>query len=280
MDNTSHAAASHDHSQHLNPYLIGGTAAASGVMLAPYVLPFFNIGNFHLTGAWAHILEGSSYFAEAGSAYYGTGVAGALMEGLAAVPLLGQALTSSAIITLPGIGVGVAAGVLASVTAVAGLAIGGTLLANWMEKREDDTDKIKWSKVVRYGALASSALIAMPHILGALSLGITAIAFAMGGNAVLGGTISFLQGTLGAPVMEHGAATGLAAMLVPHLATCGSIVASFLGGLFWEETLKRPKESGQAVDMESAPPKGEVSACHAQHHGRAVTSHSQAMACV
>ncbi len=139
----------------------------------------------------------------------GFGLAGLVSRGLGAIP---------------GVGGTLAAGGWGAIAATSLIGIGGVLLANWMEKHEDPT-KFHWSKVIRYGSLATSMLISLPAILTGVSIGITFlsslfISQASTFNALTAG----LNSTIGSANMAIGASSGgsVLATLLPHLLSCGA----------------------------------------------------------
>lgn len=243
MEHEAHQSVDHkEHGAHLNPWLLGGVAAVSAVTLAPYALPLIGIGDPGAVEGWMHYIGGHAAVGQ-----YGSGLAGAMQGFMAGIPGIGGALTATEMVAIPGLGISLASGALLTLGLTAAIGIGGMLLANWMEKREDPNAKIKWSKLVRVASLATSALIALPSMLGAISVG---IAFLAGLARPLWGwhAASGLSQTLGAPSMAMGgAATGLAALL-PHFLTCGLpflpvATAMFLGG-------KKPIQSTQQAQAE------------------------------
>ena len=220
-----------DHTGHL--LMLGGAGAVGGVIAAPYILPFLRIGDASMVGDIMHFIGGHT---EAG--FFGNGLAGALQGGIAGIPLVGEALTSAAPVVIPGIGVTIAAGALATIAASAVIGIGGMMLANWMEKHEKNDGKIHWSKIIRWGSLATSMLISLPSLITGISMGVTFLAAvlnplwgsytALGMKESLGATSMMMDGAAGA-----GALGGFAAML-PHLFTCGPaflpVVLAMFGG--------------------------------------------------
>ncbi|MFN7451311.1 MAG: hypothetical protein ACK5R5_00205 [Alphaproteobacteria bacterium] len=209
-----------DHSKHL--LLLGAAGVAGAVILAPYALPFLGIGDADTAHRIMSFIGGQP---EPG--FYGSGIAGTLQKGIASLPWVGNALTSTASVTVPGIGLTLAAGALTTILASTVIGIGGMMLANRMEKREKASDKIHWSKIIRTVSLATSILISLPSILTGISIGITfladlintqwgnQVAYAMGSNYGLGATSMATESAAGA-----GAVSGLMAVL-PHLFTCG-----------------------------------------------------------
>jgi hypothetical protein len=215
----------HEHHKGFSPLnwkLIGGLGALT---LAPYVLPIFGLGSPQDAGNMMGFISTS-----ATQNPYGSGIAGFLQEGLSHLPLIGSTLTSAAPVTIPGLGITMATGAIASLAATTVIGIGGIMLANWMEKRENPNARgIHWSKVIRVAALTTSALIALPGMLTAISVGITFIGSLLGaGN----GAAMAMQSSIGATSLHaSGAVSGLTAML-PHLFTCGLSAMPILGALF------------------------------------------------
>ena len=240
MDGEHHPRADAKHAEHRNPYLLTAVGAASATTLAPYVLPLLGIGDSESAQDIMHAIGGHTVVEAAGvPSSYGTGLAGTLASGMAQIPFIGGALTSAAPVTIPLLGWTVASGTLATLAATAGIGIGGVVLANWLEKRETPNAKIHWSKVIRYAALSTSALIALPSILSGISMGIAFLALAIGGYSAANHAILGLQSTLGATSMTGEAASGMLGMILPHLLTCGTAMLPVLGGFF----LGHPQEA-------------------------------------
>lgn len=180
---------------------IGGMAVGAAVILAPHILPAIGIGSVDMAEESMFILHTS---AEAG----GTGVAGALNRSLAAVPLIGEKL---------------AAGGLFNAAATATVGIGGVLLGNFIAKREDGSKRIKWGNVIKYAALATSAMIALPTVLTALSTGLIFLS-TLGSNIDFAlSVISTVDKTLGTAGVLDNALMGFSgvAAVIPHFLTCG-----------------------------------------------------------
>ncbi len=220
-----------NHTGHL--LMLGGAGAVGGLIAAPYVLPFFHIGEAGMVGDIMHFIGG-----HASAGMFGHGLAGAVQGGIASVPLVGGALTSTAPVAIPGLGVSIAAGALTTIAASAFIGIGGMMLANWMEKHEKDDGKIHWSKIIRWTSLATSILVSLPSILTGISIGVTFLAAVL---SPLWGSYAAtaMQSTLGATSMTMGAAEGAGALsgfaaMLPHLFTCGPallpVVLAMFGG--------------------------------------------------
>lgn len=203
-------------------------AGVGALTVAPYFLPAsVDPGDImHFIGA------------PASDGALGSGLAGALQKGLSHLPLLGSALTSTAPVGLPLIGT-IASGALVSLAATAAIGIGGILLANWMHARETP-EQFPWSKVVRYTALATSTLIALPSILGAISVGITFFASYFG-PAAGSNTAWAMKDSLGATNLHAtGAAGGLAALL-PHFVACGAAAVPLVGAMVMGSPRNKPE---------------------------------------
>ena len=245
-DAAKHGHSVAEHRFHLG--LLGGTAVAGSVIAAPYVLPAVGIGqSLAVPASTSHFLMGRLGAPAAEGALgssFGSGIAGTLQGWISSIPGIGGMLTSESLVTIPGLGVQVASGALATVAIAGGLAIGGMLLANHMEKSEDPNAKgIQWSKVIRYGSLATSMLISLPSLLTGISIGIAFIATQFAPEIGLQAT-EFLRNSLGATTLASNTGAGVSglATMVPHLFTCGvaslPVVGSFfLGNKHKDETL-------------------------------------------
>ncbi len=227
-----------EHSQHVEDHtghflLLGAAGAAGALILAPYVLPILGIGTAHTAHMMMSFIGG-----ETAPGFYGSGIAGALQKGIASIPGVGSALTSTAEVVIPGIGLTLTAGALTTILASAAIGIGGMLLANWVEKHEQASDKIHWSKIIRAVSLATSILISLPSILTGISVGITFLADLL--NTQWGNQAAYMlssEHSLGALSMAGhssagtGALSGLMAVL-PHLITCGGAVLPVMLAMF------------------------------------------------
>ena len=220
------------HAGHFNPWLLGAIGTVGAISLAAYALPLMGLGRADDANNIMHFLGGDAAIPN----NFGSAIAGGFQGILSHVPVLGNALTSTTMITIPGLGIGIGSGALFALGLTATIGIGGMLLANWMEKNEDPNAKIHWSKIVRTVALATSMLIALPSIIGGLAVGITFLAGLFSVPAY-NATIEAMKLTLGAPSMAMGSMAGPATSLtaiLPHLLTCGlpfiPLAAAFLMG--------------------------------------------------
>ena len=212
-----------NHSKHL--LLLGAAGLAGALIFAPYALPFLGKGNPDSAHMMMSFIGG-----EAAPGFYGSGIAGALQQGIASLPWVGGALTSTAPITIPVIGLTLAAGALTTILASATIGIGGMMLANWMQKREKPSDKIHWSKIIRTVSLTTSILISLPSILTGISIGITFLADLI--NSQWGNQAAYAMSSdygLGAISMAAGGQTGAGALsglsaALPHLISCGAAI--------------------------------------------------------
>ena len=134
MNDTAHTS-HHAHDSHpagtdwLKVAGIGVALITGAVILAPYVLPLVGIGDATLGQTALNAMHGTGL---------GGGLAGKVNGLLNAVPFVGEALTK---------------GGLASAIATGVTGIGGVLLGNFIEQRDDGNGSIRWGKVIRYGAL-------------------------------------------------------------------------------------------------------------------------------
>lgn len=232
-----------DHSKHKDhgaSWVLGGLGVITALSLAPFILPMIGIGNTVKAGDIMHRMgEGG-----------GTGIAGGLQDFIGGFPG-GDLLTSTA----PALDIGgftIAAGTIATLGATLVIGIGGVMLANWMEKNEKQGD-FPWSKVVRFAAIGTSALIALPGILGAISIGISFIGSLFGSTVIENGTFSAMYQSLGATSMHTGAggaANSVAASLV-HLLDCGVAALPLVGTYFANKAhgQEKPQNRLEQVDF-------------------------------
>lgn len=125
--------------------------------------------------------------------------------------------------SVPGIGSALTAGGWVSILAPGVIGIGGAWLGNYVHTHYDRHGHIPWGNVIRYASLATSFLIALPSLLSGVSVGLTFLAFALGGVPAAYGMVNALYNTVGfmgktSVVAAGGGLSGLAA----HLLTCGT----------------------------------------------------------
>lgn len=166
---------------------------------------------------------------------------------------------------LPLIGATLAAGGLGAVGIAAIVGIGGTLLGRYLENKDVRFHGVNVGKVVRWAALGTSMLCAMPAILSGISMGLHFLSaylpaqfgeiFASGTgttNSVLSGwansigsvgTVGAISNTSGAlgVAFTHGVVCGLPALMTGKLSHSGIPAAridaqsALSGGKIWEQ---------------------------------------------
>lgn len=190
---------------------IGAAVATAGVVLAPHILPALGITDPVLTAdaMWAsHGHEASEIFSITQA---GSGVAGMLNRAMASyLPIVGETLASNNLIN----------GVV-----TASIGVGGMVLGNFIAKNEDGSKSIKWGNVIKYGAMATSALIALPMLLSGITMGATFLAMLSESQPFVEGVANFMQSTAGvsgAPMATSFFGLSGIASVVPHLFTCAA----------------------------------------------------------
>ena len=203
----------------LTALAIGTVAVGAAIVLAPHILPSLGVGGADLAEEAGLILHHDP-----------TGVAGTINGVLGTVPLIGTELAKGGLFT-------------AFTSASVGL--GGIWLSRFMEKKEDGSKRIKWSKIIRYGALATSARVALPTVLTALGTGIIYLSMlldsatpALAPTAVVG-TVGSTIGSIGG---EHQTAllgaSGIVAALPHLLLCCTSLLPAALSFKLWKDDKK------------------------------------------
>ncbi len=195
----SHAAHHTGKPEHpLRDIAIGAAIAGAGIILAPHILPAIGIGSTEAAADSMWMLHAEN----------GSGLAGTINGLLKGIPLVGTKL---------------AEGGLFNSAATALVGVGGVMLGKFIERKQDGHAKIKWGKMIKYAALATSALIALPTVLTALGSGLIFIASmacdAAYTSSVIGAVDSTL-GSIGASAMQFTGLSGVAAT-IPHFLTCG-----------------------------------------------------------
>lgn len=213
----NHNTPHHEHS--VSHYLaLGGALVTGSIILAPYVLPMVGVGSVEDTQ--------TAFNDVCGASKTGSGFAGSLNESFKHIPVIGENLASGGFFT----------------TAItAGIGIGGYALGKKIEETHDG-ESINWGKIIRYGALVTSALIALPALLTGVNMGLTYIALAASGAAlasVAAETLNDSIGTIGQTAAHSSGLSGGMA-LIPHLLTCGASFFPAIGSFFINE--KRDEE--------------------------------------
>ena len=195
MDSAEHAK----HLRQRRAMLITGLIVA-GIVLAPHILPAMGIGELAVDTA----LNSCT-----GLSATGTGIAGFASNALSHVPLIGAQLMTG----------GWANSVVSGVVGV-----GGTLLGNYLEKKEDGKTGIKWGSVIRTLAITTSIFVALPALFPAISMGVTYLAAMILPNAVpIGNFLASTLGSLGAAAPTE-TALGAGSLMLPHLLSCGTML--------------------------------------------------------
>lgn len=205
-------------------------------MLAPHILPALGASSPDLAEEAALMIHNEP-----------TGMAGAI---------------NSTMALIPGIGSRLAAGGLFTAAASALTGIGGVLLGNFIASREDGSKGIKWGTVIKYGALITSALIAMPAILTAFGTGIIYCGMALSeagilttaaSNSLIANVASTIGSVGGTYAHNLFGLQGISAVL-PHLVCCGAPLAPSILPLFsWLFTGKKTSRKEVEAAKECRP---------------------------
>ena len=188
-------------SRYLKMLGLGTALTAGALILSPYLLPALGVGTAEMASDSLLALHGKEL---------GNGLARFISKGLDAVPFIGETL---------------AKGGYASALTAAGVGLGGMILGQFLQRKKDGSEGVNWGKVITYGALATSALIALPSVLTSIGVGVTFLSAAFGSAELAGTAAQFMANTLGtmAPIepITGGIASSLA-VTVPHLISCGT----------------------------------------------------------
>ncbi len=185
-----------------NAFALGAAALAGGIIAAPYALPAIGVGD----AMWAE--KAISAVCGSGAS---TGLAGGLNELLAQTPVIGESLAQNG---------------WANVGVIATVGIGGSTIASRLEKSPPEQSGFPWGKLVRYTALATSMLVALPSILTGISAGLVYLAAEAGGAEIASQVLTHLSGTLGTVGSASTiASAGLGIAASSHLLTCGLALA-------------------------------------------------------
>lgn len=207
-----------------NGLLIAGGLATSALIVAPYIGDALGIssatvpeimGNLHQHGL-------------------GSGLAGAANSLLNMIPLVGETLSAGGMVT----------------TATSGIfGIGGILLGNYFGKKHHKPSDLKWEKAIKYAALTTSILIALPSILTGISVGLSYLA-AFAGAGVASSALTSMAtaiGSIGGTGMAT-AGAGIGSALT-HLITCGGAALSVAGSIYLDKSTEAIEENKMNVEI-------------------------------
>ena len=221
---------------------IGGAVITAGIILAPHLLPALGIGGEEMleNTMWpvhGNIASNTLPIGEAGS-----GLAGVINRAMANY--------------IPGIGEKLAQGGLFNAGVSMAVGLGGGFLGRFIENREDGCH-LKWGTIIKYGALITSALIALPTILTGLSMGIMFLSRFSADNEVIDKTVRVIDGALGVSGGRmHNAFLGLGgpAAALPHFITCGaSLLPVAVTAKYWRGDHENPSPDYTALDTKGNP---------------------------
>jgi hypothetical protein len=215
----------HDHTQQdesrasnvstaLSVLAVGGILAAGTVMIAPHILPALGAGSEEMAARSMWMLHESS------------GLAGTLNEGLAAVPFIGSKLAEGGFFN-------------AIVTGIVG--VGGVMLGDSIGQKENGETAVRWGKFIRYGALVTSALVALPTVLTALGSGIIFLSTLAEDSVLSSNIVSLINSSIGTMAGVDHPMTGLSGITaaLPHFITCGaSLLPAALSFKLWRDDKK------------------------------------------
>ena len=236
MNPADHAAMGHQGLSLTTGLALGGAAIIAGIVLAPYIAPAVGLGSVNTAlGVFADMHNPAIY----------DGLAVHLNNALAAVPMIGSKL---------------AEGGLFNSAATALVGVGGVLTGNWISKRHNGKPGLDWGKVIKWGALATSALIALPSILTGLSNGLQYVLEEMVNHKMLSvefssAMVDMISSTVGVVPYKEAVTTGLtgAAATLPHFLTCGFSMLPFAASIGTNSYLSTQDDHYVALDTKGKP---------------------------
>lgn len=257
----------HDASQEPKPWYavsnlltaaaIGGVVTVGAITAAPHVLPLIGVGT-------VSTVEDTLWYLHADeldpSHPVGSGVAGGINGLLRSVPFIGDELAYDGAF---------------NALATGAIGIGGFLLGNHIAQHADTQDGFGWGQLIKRASLATSALIALPSVLSALSVGLSFLATVLAGEEAGDRMIDWAYGSLGTKGMINGqnlfGISGIAATL-PHFITCGlSLIpaAASMGVAAYSGTPVPPPEEPEQSTQKSplgAEENASLPCCKEGHH--------------
>lgn len=207
--------------------LLKGAGVSAGIITAPYLLPAVGIGSDFVTNQLLNFCSTAPGL--------GSGLTGIINKGLSAIPEIGTTLAAGGWINAAASGV---------------VGIGGVLLGNYIQKHYDRDGQIPWGKIIKYAALATSLLIALPSILSGLTIGLTFMASLTGSAVFTGQVAGALSSTLGLMGNINLATMGAGiASLLPHLMTCGAALLPAMGALMLDKPHTKVEQPRHVAPM-------------------------------
>lgn len=195
--------------------LLGGVLGASGLIAAPYVGDLITGGD-----AVPEIMSGLH------GTQLGSGLAGGFNSLLNSVPLVGETLSAGGMATAISSGV---------------IGIGGVLLGNYIDKKPRREKSLPWGKIIKYAAITTSLLIALPSILTGISIGVSYLA-GLGGVELASSAMDLMANTIGATGASGASSAGVGlSTAFTHLLTCGGAALSMCGAIYLDrDSAKKP----------------------------------------
>ncbi len=218
-----YADASGHHLPESSGILLKGGLAASGLIVAPYAGDALGI-SVKTVPEIMEVMHGQDL---------GVGIAGGINSLLSNIPYIGEMLSSGSMATTAASGI---------------IGIGGILLGNYLEKKHHKEDGISWGKIIKYTALTTSILIALPSILTGLSVGLTYLA-SFAGAGVISSALASAASAIGSIGSMNVAAAGAGiGSALTHIITCGGAALSVAGAIYLDK----------ATEPSNEPPKIEI----------------------
>jgi len=233
-------------SRALTGLLVGTALVGAAVIVAPHLLPAIGLGSADMAAESMFMLHNSAG---------GSGLAGAINGVISAIPLIGGKLAEGGLFN-------------AAATGIVG--IGGVLLGNFIEKKQNGKTGIKWGNVIKYGALATSALFAMPTVLTALGAGLIFLSTLMENAALSSSVVGMVDKTIGSLGSAGDTFLGLSGVTaaIPHFLVCGmSVLPTLLSfGLIKPKCTHKtpapeaqlPQNTHMEIALQCAPEQGKL----------------------
>lgn len=208
--------------------ILWGAGISTALGLSPYLLPYVVSDTSQITDKVINLCTNSKEYGN-----FGSGLSGLLNSGLSHVPLVGEFLSS---------------GGWGSALVSGAIGLGGTILGNYVSKHYDRPGQIPWGKIIKYAAITTSLLIALPGLLSGISMGITFLAMAFGNASIASSAYGAMASTFGfmGPAAMGAAGSGIGG-LVSQAMCCGAVVLPALSTFFMGGSAKSAEPQMQMV---------------------------------